>query len=893
MIGKIISHYKILDKLGEGGMGVVYKAEDTKLDRLVALKFLPKEIEADETGRARLLQEAKSASALSHPNVCIIYDLQEHRQRQFIVMMYVDGMTLRQKIKERAVHEPLLQVKDVLSYAIQIGEALEEAHNKGIVHRDIKSDNIMVTAKGQVKVMDFGLAKLKGVLHSGESTSTVGTLAYMPPEQLYGKETDARMDIFSFGVVLYEMLTGRLPFKGEYEAAIMYSILNTEPEPVTNYRPELSSEFLHLINRALEKNPDDRYQSISDMLIDLRRLKRDTSKILKIPSAEIFSKELQASGAMSIEQPETIVKVTGLKKAVLKPPLQYYMFVSLIIILTAAGYYMFGRDGKRPLPRVVEPLQVTRNNGVENYPTWSPNGKKFAYQWNDDIWVVQLPDITTINLTEDFVNSAVEPSWSTEGGHIAFRSYGENSEIYIIPAIGGTPYKVLTGAEGWGPPTWAPDGKRLACIVQDSVLVVSLTGDPTQRFHLPGGNVSHRYRGNLSWSPDGQLFAYTVGISGEPIHPTRLWVMRVTDGEAFQLSNSKTIEWSPHWSRDAKYLYYISNRGGRPSLDLWWQRIENDGSPLGEPQQITTGIEMRSASLSHDESRIAYSKGSTTGSLWRVAIPGDHSVTWNDAIPLTSEQIFIQNIDISRDGKELVFDSDRDGITHIWKMPVEGGEMQRVTIDPKVQFSPKWSPDGRRIAFVSIFSRNLDIGTTIVGSGEMQQVTTDSTTDHIPSWSPDGSEIVYQSARSGNLDIWIIPAEGGKARQVTTETTNDFPLCWSPDGKWILFRSDRKGEVRLWRIPVEGGRVEQVTEAGGWSGVYSPDGKKIYFIANEREGGSNIWEVPAEGGTERRLTDFSAKTGNMEGGLATDGKSLYFVWFETNADIWVMDVLEE
>jgi serine/threonine protein kinase len=232
MIGKTIFHYKILEKLGEGGMGVVYKALDTKLDRLVALKFLPPQITVSPEDKARFLQEAKAASAVMHSNVCVIHDIAEHKDQQFIIMEYVDGKTLRQMV-------PIQKLQDAIDYAIQIGEALQEAHSKGVVHRDIKTDNIMVNTRNQIKVADFGLAKLKGSLKLTKTSSTVGTLAYMSPEQIQGTEVDGRSDIFSFGVVLYEMLTGHLPFHGEYEAAIMYSIVNEDPLPVHKYRPEI------------------------------------------------------------------------------------------------------------------------------------------------------------------------------------------------------------------------------------------------------------------------------------------------------------------------------------------------------------------------------------------------------------------------------------------------------------------------------------------------------------------------------------------------------------------------------------------------------------------------------------------------------------------------------
>jgi serine/threonine protein kinase len=268
----VISHYAVIDKIGEGGMGIVYKARDTTLDRIVALKFLPRHLATNEAERARFLQEARAASALNHPNVCTIFDIIEEVDRQCIVMEFVDGTTLREK-------SPVTKLQDALLYALQIGEAIQEAHAKGIVHRDIKSENIMVNSKNQVKVMDFGLAKLRGSLKLTRTASTIGTLAYMAPEQIQGGEVDARSDIFSFAVVLFEMFTGRLPFRGEHEAAMVYSIVNEEPEAIQRHRPEISTEMVHIIEKALEKNPADRFQSAAEMVVDLRRAIRQSSRI--------------------------------------------------------------------------------------------------------------------------------------------------------------------------------------------------------------------------------------------------------------------------------------------------------------------------------------------------------------------------------------------------------------------------------------------------------------------------------------------------------------------------------------------------------------------------------------------------------------------------------------
>lgn len=313
MTGQIISHYKILEKLGEGGMGIVYEAQDLKLDRLVALKFLPSHIAVNEAERARFFQEARSAAILNHPNICTVYGIHEEGEQPFIEMEFIDGKTLRELDLTAA------KLDTSIAYAIQIGDALQEAHGKGIVHRDVKADNIMVNSRNQIKVMDFGLAKLKGSLKLTKISSTVGTLGYMAPEQIQGSEADARSDIFAFGAVVFEMITGHLPFRGEHEAAMMYSIINEDPEPLQKHRTDAPEELQRIISRALEKDPEDRYQSAADMVSELRRMQKQTSRVSRtvpamaspptvppklstqpIPSPRISRRTLYAGGLAAV-----------------------------------------------------------------------------------------------------------------------------------------------------------------------------------------------------------------------------------------------------------------------------------------------------------------------------------------------------------------------------------------------------------------------------------------------------------------------------------------------------------------------------------------------------------------------------------------------------------------
>ena len=271
MIGTTISHYKILEKVGEGGMGIVYKAQDTNLDRFVALKFLPERLSNSEQDRARFLQEAKAASALNHPNICTIYGIEEHNGQLFIVMELVDGQTLSEKKNS-------ITFKQALDIGIQLAEGLAVAHEKGIVHRDIKPDNIMVRKDGIVQIMDFGLAKLRGVSKLTKEGSTIGTAGYMSPEQVQGQDADHRSDIFSYGVLLYELFTGQLPFRGVHESALMYEIVNSDAPPMSSVKPEISAELDSIVLECLEKDPNERTQSVKQISIDLRRSKRESTK---------------------------------------------------------------------------------------------------------------------------------------------------------------------------------------------------------------------------------------------------------------------------------------------------------------------------------------------------------------------------------------------------------------------------------------------------------------------------------------------------------------------------------------------------------------------------------------------------------------------------------------
>ena len=338
MIGKTISHYKILEKLGEGGMGVVYKAEDTKLERIVALKFLPPHLMTSKEEKTRFTLEAKAAASLDHPNVCTVYEIGEHEGNKFISMAYIDGQSLNEKIAKSP-----LKMAEALDIAIRIGEGLQEAHEKGIVHRDIKSANIMFTSKGQVKITDFGLAKLSGRTKVTKTGTTVGTAAYMSPEQAQGEDVDHRTDIWSLGVLLYEMVTGQLPFKGDYEQAIVYSITNEEPEPLTSLRTGVPIELEHYVNKCLAKDPKERYPGSEGLIVDLKRLKKDTSKISTATHSGIKSTEKTPTIGTKLDEngKTTTITLTPRRKKLL---ITLAATLSMLMLVTAALLLTRGDD---------------------------------------------------------------------------------------------------------------------------------------------------------------------------------------------------------------------------------------------------------------------------------------------------------------------------------------------------------------------------------------------------------------------------------------------------------------------------------------------------------------------------------------------------------------------
>jgi eukaryotic-like serine/threonine-protein kinase len=872
VIGTTLSHYEILSEISRGGMGIVYRARDTRLNRDVALKVLPPELVADSDRKRRFVQEAQAAAALSHPHIATVYEIGESDGVSFITMELIDGRKLSDVLEGRP-----LSIRRALELTSEIAEGLARAHEKNVVHRDIKPANIMVTADGHAKIIDFGLAKLVEPVSPDPNIATVadntapgvvlGTTSYMSPEQARGDVVDHRTDIFSLGVVLFEMVDGRRPFRAQTAIETLNAILTAPAPPLaaaTAGGSVLGSEVQRVVHRCLEKDPDDRYQTARDLCSELRRLKRESD-----------------SGATA----QVTAAAVSRRRTPWIPLAAAAAALTAVVVLWGM---LTNRSTDTLAIRLTNPQQLTSAQGAERFPSWSPEGTRVTYSHDGDIWITQLGG-SSMNLTPDSPENDIFPSWSPDGAQIAFASSREGAGYYVVSALGGRPRKIID-ASGLNPgrPVWSRDGSRLAGITRDDsgrirLEVVTLQSMQSATIQLAGHET---WRTDMSWSPNDELVAYVDGVASTP-DVTQLWVVRLADGHATALTDGRTLVRSPSFSPDSRAVFYVSNRGG--SSDLWVQALQADGGVVGEPQRLTTGVVMSTAALSRDGSKLAYSRGlGLLANVWRVPLTADRRVTWADARQLTSDEAFIEFIDVSPDGSELFVSSNRRGNQDLWRMPAGGGEMQQVTSDPAPDMRPSISRDGKQIVFYSYRSGNRDIWTMPRAGGPARQVTTDEGGDYHPVWSPDGSRIAFASIRSGAFNVMVVAANGGEPTAIATNPGDNMP-AWSPDGRWIAFRRLLPEGLRLFRVPATGGQPEQITKRGGnGQSRWSPDGKALYYIQ-----GSEIWEINLATGVERQLTEFAGKAGGLgQFSLATDGTYFYFAWQETHADLWTMDVVK-
>jgi serine/threonine protein kinase len=695
MIGQTILHYKILEKLGEGGMGVVYKARDTKLNRIVALKFLPDRVNQDNTAKERFLQEAQAVAALNHSHICTIYGIEEFNESVFMVMEFLEGGTLSDKL-------PYHKINDALKIAVEIGEALQEAHSKGIVHRDIKADNIMLTAKGEAKVMDFGLAKLKGALKLTRTSSTVGTLGYMAPEQIQGGIVDHRSDIFSFGVLLFEMLTGKLPFRGEHEAAIVYSVVNEEPETIQNYLPEASGELQHILSRALEKDPEDRYQSAADIVSELKRLlKHSTGERKKSAIISTVPPVSSASSADSVKTQGLFNKnkwIIGGSTGIIALGIILY----LLFFNNSNSSALTSLNPNMKIHVLPIPFSQFSYSGISKDGNWLVFPAANTNEtW--DYYYMHVSGSESRRITSDSISSAGQDfnlgaDISPDGGEVVYCRPNINNntnDICIIPSIGGTSRRLIqniSGAIG----RWRPDGKRIGYVDFDkdpknkyrSLWSVKPDGsDSRLEFTDTLGFSGNNSRYSFNYSPDGKTIAW---IRSFPEGYQELITHNLESGEERQLTFDKKNIDDVAWMKNG-FIIFSSNRGGNTNL---WIVPAKGGTPV----QLTKGSGPDiGLSVSVDGQKLVYLQQQTEGNVWISDLKS------NNSKQLTFDDRYISIVSLSPDGKNIAFTmKDIDPLKpgfELYLQDSDGNNRRQLTTIPSDFYSVNWSANGNQIAF--------------------------------------------------------------------------------------------------------------------------------------------------------------------------------------------------
>ena len=856
LIGHQLGHYQIAHEIGRGGMGVVYLAQDVSLDRPVALKLLPKHLTGDPNRVQRFEREARAASALNHHNILTIYEITQLDGLHSIATEFIDGVTLRERIKSKE-----LELSETLNIAEQIASALVAAHEAGIVHRDIKPENVMIRRDGYVKVLDFGLAKLteqqtvnpvsatEAITGTNTDTGIMGTVGYMSPEQARGESVDHRTDIFSLGVVIYEMVTGHMPFEAKTAGNVIVRIPEQEPPPLAHYAPETSAELQMIVNKALRQNRDERYQTTTELLTDLKSL-----------SSKRSAKSRSIAGRLVLLAATLAVAVGGL-----------------------LWFYASSRTVKSSLP----PMKVvpfTSVEGNEFSPAFSPDGNQIAFAWgkieegghmNFDIYVKQIRGEKDLQITSDPADE-MEPVWSPDGQKIAFTRLSESEvAIFTVSSRGGNEHKLLS----FGPRTkwnqkggglsWSADGKFIAYSSKVS------PGQPYQIFLLATDSLEKRTLTSPPaqstgddfgvFSPDGQTLAFER--TSNDGYSADIYLQPLTGGEPRRLTFDNVNPRGLAWTADGREIVFSSKRAG-PEKSLW--RISASG---GAAERLALGGDNALyPSISTQGQRLAYvtMKGSEDVNIYRIALIGS-SNRWSSPTKFISSTQKDANAQFSPDGKRIAFESGRAGNYEIWVSDSDGSNPVQVTFfDREWTGTPRWSPDSRQIAFDSDREHNWDIYITSVDGGLPRRLTKESSDENVPSWSRDARWIYFSSDRTGKRQIWKAPAEGGEAVQVTKQ--GGFSAFESPDGKFVYYTKDFKegGEFTpgIWRTPVEGGEETLVLDsfnAENW-GDWAVVDNGIYFIDSTAK---NDWTLRFFDFTKRRMTPISVLGQNIyNNGLA-------------------------
>ncbi|MGQ0761285.1 MAG: protein kinase domain-containing protein [Acidobacteriota bacterium] len=887
--GKRIGRYEIRSLLGVGGMGEVYLAQDTQLRRPVALKLLPQEFTGDEERLRRFKQEAFAASALNHPNILTIYEIGLEDDTDFIATEFIDGVSLRDFMAKQP-----MAIEQVLDFGSQIASALAAAHAAGIVHRDIKPENVMVRRDGYVKVLDFGLAKLTEYqgLQSGSEAATVpvvqtepgkvmGTANYMSPEQARGLEVNEQTDIWSLGVLLYEMAAGRVPFTGQTGSDVLASILRTEPLPLQRHSPDIPIALQRIVRKALRKEREERYHLAKELALDLKNLRRELDLDAELdlsqqPSAPAISRSGISAGGTGAENSLMASRTAEVNVQKSDSTAEYVMgeikshptavafvlgvigLVALAIVLVVAYRWTAIPTPSTNVSSSPRNMKIARmtSTGNADKAAISRDGKYLVHVTSEngqqslrvrqvntsgDVQIVTPSDVQYAGLTfsrdGDFIN------------YVAAEKNSSTPNLYQIPALGGNPRRLISNVGS--AVTFSPDGQQLAFIrnfpdAGEDVLMIADANGGGER-NLAVRKLPNFFR-SVAWSPDGKTIACGAG-SFVPSYNTYVVDVAVESGREKQIGTQTWMFMGQlAWAADGRDLILSASEqeaGSFEAQQLWYVSY-----PEGEARRITNDLNnYTGVSLTGDSNRLVTVQSETSSSIW-LAPNGDA----NRATRTTSGAGQV-------DG--------RDGLA--------------------------WTPDGK-IVYASNASGNLDLWMMNADGSHQRQLTENSRINNHPLVSPDGRYIIFTSDRAGTPNIWRTDIDGSNARQLTSGSGEDNPQC-SPDGQWIVYTLLGAGKPTLWRVSIAGGASQQLTDKYTAAAVFSPDGKSMACLYREEQPNSplKLAIFPLAGGQPTRVFDapiFVEELARVpQPRWAADGRGLTYV--VTNggvSNIWLQPV---